>query len=896
MRNIAAYLVDTRRKPGTFRDHFFSVLVWPIGALILAIAGWSLLLAHLAFEQRNAETAALKHAGDLARNYADHITRTTEAIDQITLYVSYAWEASGGKMRLEKIREIGVFPPSSILNVTIFDRNGLSLTSTVANRKNISIADQPFFQTFKKIQQTTLDVGALTQSRVSNRIVIPFSRKLTDRTGNFDGAIVVAVVPAYFTESYDESTLGKNGFLGVAGPDGLLKVTRTGQKVYPPGTSILTSIPKFTFKSGSMLMDGEQWFVDRKSRYVGWSESSVYPLVAMAGVDLQTTLLPSRVARETTINYAIGATLALFVFTCIAMMLSLHLAWRKHELESAQATYRVATEGGNEGFYIVRPLYGGHGEIDDFEVIDSNHRGAELLRQRREELIGIKISHLYASANPARLIEMLHHALEHGSYEADSEVPAESPLTPRWVHVKIVRANSDLAVTLRDVTEAKAHVDELERRSNADTLTGLPNRNWVHAYLPEAVRHAGQNGLMLAVLFIDLDGFKAVNDSAGHAAGDELLRIAGVRLTDATRPHDHVVRLGGDEFLVILEQILHKAEAAHVAERIRHAFRENFRLFQSVHSVGASIGISVYPSDGADADTLLRNADVAMYSVKAGGKGGYHFYDQRFYDALRVRMEKEAELNQAVEHDQFIMYYQPRVDLLSGRISSMEALVRWIHPVKGLLEPREFIALAEETGLILALGELVIDKVCAQLALWSRQDQEMVPVSINVSPRQFNEVDVSKILSAAFLKHDFDHRLVEIELTESSMMGDTQTVINTLAAIRKMGIKLLVDDFGTGYSSLSQLQRLDFDVLKVDRAFTAEIDSTQRGTVFFKAIITMAHALDMRVVAEGVENIEQIKILKMLECDEVQGFYISRPMPPLDRQPLLPRWFFPSTT
>jgi EAL domain-containing protein (putative c-di-GMP-specific phosphodiesterase class I) len=353
--------------------------------------------------------------------------------------------------------------------------------------------------------------------------------------------------------------------------------------------------------------------------------------------------------------------------------------------------------------------------------------------------------------------------------------------------------------------------------------------------------------------------------------------------------------LGGDEFLVIIENIAHKTDAAHVADRILQAFEERFRLSGGVFSIGTSIGISMFPADGTDADTLLRRADIAMYSAKSSGKAQYRFYDQKFYDALRARLEQESELRHAIEHDQFVLYYQPRVDISTGTTSSMEALVRWSHPSKGLVEPLEFIPLAEETGLILGLGELVIDKVCAQLAYWGRKGEELVPVSINVSPRQFNEADIANILSEALARHNIDPKLVEIELTESSMMGDNADIARALTAIRRMGIKLLVDDFGTGYSSLSQLQRLDFDVLKVDRAFTSEIEKTEKGNVFFKAIITMAHALGMRVVAEGVENERQIKILKALRCDEIQGFYISRPIPPTETQPILPRWFFPST-
>jgi diguanylate cyclase (GGDEF)-like protein len=572
----------------------------------------------------------------------------------------------------------------------------------------------------------------------------------------------------------------------------------------------------------------------------------------------------------------------------------MQLSWRKFKMESAQASYRMATEEGNEGFYIAHPLRDAKGTVIDFEIIDSNHRGAEMLRERREELIGKKISALYEAAQPERLLQWLHQAIDRGLYEADVEVPGESLLTMRWARIRIVRADSDLAITLRDISDTKAHVAELERRGNEDSLTGLPNRHWTMNYLPRAIEHAAEGNAMLALLFLDLDGFKKVNDTMGHAAGDELLRNAARRIKDAVRPHDHVVRLGGDEFLVILEQIEHKMDAAHVAERVVHAFKESFRLSQGVHSVGISIGISVFPTDGTDASTLLHNGDIAMYSVKTSGKGNYRFYDQTFYDALRARLDQEAELRHAIEHDQFILYYQPRVDISNGTASSMEALVRWAHPLRGLVEPVEFIPLAEETGLILSLGELIIDKVCAQLAHWSHSGRQLVPVSINVSSRQFNEADVAGILSKCLSRHQIEPRLVEVEVTESSMMGSTAVVSGTLTAIRQMGIKLLVDDFGTGYSSLSQLQRLDFDMLKVDQAFTAAIGRSERGNIFFKAIITMAHALGMRVVAEGVENEAQITILRSLHCDEIQGFYISMPTPPSEMQPVFPKGPFPS--
>ncbi|MEN3365418.1 MAG: diguanylate cyclase, partial [Burkholderiales bacterium] len=416
------------------------------------------------------------------------------------------------------------------------------------------------------------------------------------------------------------------------------------------------------------------------------------------------------------------------------------------KLELTERTYRMATEGGNEGFYILRPICNGDRGIVDFAFIDSNRRGAEILGQRPKDLVGKTLSALYGGANLRRPMEILSSAMESGFYEDDVEVPRDSPLRIRWIHGKIVRSNGDLAVTVRDISDAKAHVDELERRSNEDALTALPNRYWLQTYLPQAIARATVNHAELAVLFIDLDGFKAVNDALGHSAGDELLRIAARRLKVAVRPQDKVARFGGDEFVIILEHIAGERDAAHVAERVLQAFQENFTVSRGMQSVGASIGVSLFPVDGTDADTLLRNADNAMYSVKTGGKRGCRFYGSQSTGTLRGRVGLEAELRHALECNQFIMHYQPRVDLVAGTTCSMEALVRWVHPTKGLLGPLEFVPLAEETGLILRLGEMVVDKVSAQLRHWAQAGLALVPVSMNVSPRQFNDADIANIL------------------------------------------------------------------------------------------------------------------------------------------------------
>lgn len=892
---IRAFLSRFRERIHFLRGSYRLALALPLAAALLGGVGWHFLLVDLDNERVERERHTLREAEILAKGFADQASRTLETIDQTALHIRYAWEISKGRLQLDDAKAKGLFPDSSIFYVAVIDRDGFAVTGTVDSPSDAYAGDRPYFLVQRASKLDSLYIDRPGVSRLSQREVIFFSRKLRKPEQGFDGVVLVCVSPDYFTSSYSEAVLGTHGFLGVVGWDRDIQITRFGGTTSPVHDPALISVPDFSSSlPGSMLAKGTEWFKDKRNRYVGWVRVEGYPLMAIAGIDEQQVMAPYWANRRASLRVATLSTIILSAFTLIATVLSLRLAWRKHELETTRDAYRMATEGGNEGFYIARPICDRNRVIVDFQFIDCNHRGAELVGLRREELIGERMSTVFSDDVRDERINSLRQAMETGFYEGDEQEATSRGI--RWVHCKAVRYGRELAVSSRDISETKAHVAELERRSNEDALTGLPNRHWVEQTLPKMIEHAAASSRMLALLFIDLDGFKSVNDTVGHAAGDEVLRSVARRLKEAVRPHDCVARLGGDEFVVILEHVAQKTDAAHVAERILHAFVDSFRLSQGVHAIGASIGISVYPSDGNDAHTLLRNADIAMYSVKTSGKRNFRFYDERFYDALRARLETEAELRHAIDSGQFVMYYQPRIDMTTGTISSMEALVRWAHPTRGLVSPVEFIPLAEDTGLILRLGQLVIDKVCAQLAQWGRRGHNLVPVSVNVSSRQFNETNVAHILSRALARHRVPAHLVEVELTESSAMADSPDVANSLAAIREMGIKLLIDDFGTGFSSLAQLQSRDFDVLKVDRAFTAKLADTEEGNVLFNAIITMGHALGMRVVAEGVETLEQIKILKTLNCDEIQGFYISKPLLPSEIQPVFANWDFHSVT
>jgi diguanylate cyclase (GGDEF)-like protein len=541
----------------------------------------------------------------------------------------------------------------------------------------------------------------------------------------------------------------------------------------------------------------------------------------------------------------------------------------------------MAVDAAREGFYMVRPVHDGAGAIVDFEVADCNQRGAGYYGMERQQLLGRRFtSFSSAGAYVQEVIRVFSLAMASGYYEDELQVPESSPLRPVWLHRRLMRSQDGLAVTLRDISEFKAHEKALSRMANEDPLTGLPNRNWLACWLPAALEQARLDGRRLALLFIDLDSFKDVNDTLGHAAGDALLKAVALRLRALMPSSQQLVRLGGDEFTVVMPDAGNRDQVAAAAAGILAGLGEDIVLADgSRHQVHASAGASIFPDDGADADTLQRHADIALYEAKARARGGVLPFHAEFADRLVLRLRREQALRGAIARDEFVLYYQPRVDAMTGELRSMEALVRWIDPERGLVPPLEFIGTAERTGMIVELGELVIRKACAQLAAWKTAGLRMVPVSVNVSPRQFGEKNLAPMIGQQIAMHGIEACLLEVEVTESGIMGDSDEIAANLATLEALGIRLLVDDFGTGYASLSQLQRLRLDGLKVDRSFTTALARGPEGEVFYRAIVSMAHALSMSVVAEGVETREELRMLQVLGCDEVQGYLVSRPVP-----------------
>jgi diguanylate cyclase (GGDEF)-like protein len=420
--------------------------------------------------------------------------------------------------------------------------------------------------------------------------------------------------------------------------------------------------------------------------------------------------------------------------------------------------------------------------------------------------------------------------------------------------------------------------ERVHHLAHYDELTGLPNRSMFNQRLSHALIQARRNDKPLAILFIDLDRFKNINDTLGHEAGDLVLKEVAQRLLGCLREGDTVGRLGGDEFVVLIEELPEPMHVAAVAQKILAAVVKPFVVGAQEFNITASIGISTYPDDGEDMQGLLKNADISMYRAKEQGKNNYQFYSALMNIHTVERMALESGLRRALERNEFLLHYQPKVDIGSGRITGMEALLRWQRPGQELIPPAKFIALAEETGLIVPIGEWVLRTACARNQSWQEQGLPPLRMAVNLSARQFAHANLLQDVARVLHDTGLDPAALELEITESMVMHDPERAVTLLTMLKAMGIHLSIDDFGTGYSSLSYLKRFPIDSVKIDRSFIHDVPGDADDAAITRAIIAMAHSLRLKVIAEGVETEEQLSFLREHGCDEMQGYYFSEPL------------------
>jgi len=519
---------------------------------------------------------------------------------------------------------------------------------------------------------------------------------------------------------------------------------------------------------------------------------------------------------------------------------------------------------------------------------------------RREEVIGRNCRLLQGSDRDQPELDKIRRAI---AEQRDGQAllrnyRKDGSLFWNMLYVTPVRDPRSGAVThfvgvQHDITELKRYQDELEHQANHDALTGLANRNLLKDRLHQQLALAHRYKRTFSVAFIDLDNFKLINDSLGHDVGDRLLRIAGERLAACVRDGDTVARPGGDEFVLLVAERSNEGGAYRVVQRVMAALAPPFQIDHREFNVTCSVGIASFPRDGQDAETLLRNADTAMYRAKESGRNTFQLYSSEMNVNVGERLSVETDLWRALERDELRLYYRPKVELKTGRIIGTEALLRWQHPVRGMILPGKFIPVAEESSLIVQIGRWVIETACAQNVAWQNAGLPHVPVAVNISARQLHNKDLVPSVRSALAASGLEPKYLEIELTESAAMLSVDRAMSTLSELRAMGVQVSLDDFGTGYSSLSHLKRFPVTRLKIDQTFVRDLATDVDDAAIVRAIIVVAQELSLDVTAEGVETAQQVAFLTAHNCSEAQGFYFARPSPAKDVLALLERRTLP---
>jgi PAS domain S-box-containing protein len=613
----------------------------------------------------------------------------------------------------------------------------------------------------------------------------------------------------------------------------------------------------------------------------------------VASLEVQRSLSP--VIYNTILILLISCILGVTIFTTLR---SLPLRALKRALTSLHQEKLTLQENEERLRIVINNAVDGILTLNQFGLIESINPAAErIFGYRADEIVGWNIEKLIpfksSSIDENGAVKIVEQRGVIATHKDGSIFPVEFSLSE--AHLK---GKQKFIAILRDVTERKAAEEKLSYLANYDSLTSLPNRSLFRDRLKHAMARADRNNRLAGLMFLDLDRFKAINDTLGHEVGDELLKHVAKVLQNCLRKYDTICRmddrqfpvtsdsgytvsrLGGDEFTVILEDVTHANDASIAAKKILTAFAENpFVREGKVVYVSTSIGITLYPLDNTDIDGLIKQADLAMYRAKELGRNASQFYTEDLNTKASKLVAMEADLRLAIERDEFLLYYQPKLEIATGKICGAEALIRWQHPVNGLIPPNEFIPLLEETGLILQVGEWVIRTACTQLKLWHDNGLNSVHVAVNLSSRQFRQKDLSGTVMDILDKTGLPANALELEVTESLLMENVETSIEMLLHLQKMGVSISVDDFGTGYSSLSYLKRLPINTLKIDQSFVRDIATDPDDAAIATAIIGLAHNLRLKVVAEGVETEEQLQFMRERNCDQMQGYLLSRPLP-----------------
>lgn len=845
--------------------------LFPLFALLMTVCIWAVTYHLIEFERTSKERVIADSIAEQAETYEAQMIRNLKVIEQSLKTIQYVYEINGKKLSISQLKEKGLLPPSLVFSVAIADKNGEVIASTHPGRiKNV--VDGYVFRHHRDFdaQESIVNLGGAGSSGDK----LHFSRRINASDGSFAGIVMILVEPHYFTSGYERSRLGEKGVLGLIGENGVFLVRRSGDLVSTGEAGDGVDADHVGTRLYINAWDGLQRYMQTRRLYS-------FPLTLIVGLSRAEQMESFERQKCAYLWGAGAATLLLAVMAGVLTRLSWQLALSRRRTRKDQETFYAASEATLDAIFVLRSLLDERKEIVDFVIDNVNERGAVMLGRARSELLQQRLRDLLPSHVVDFMIEKFAEVARTGKVferEWENQFPH---IRAKWLYHQVLKVEDGVVAIMRDISERKQAEERISHMAHHDALTGLPNRTLLDDRIRQAISLAQRYDRSLTIIFIDLDDFKLVNDSLGHKVGDELLKIIADRMLQCVRQSDTVVRLGGDEFVIVLSDQSGTAETITPSlQRIRDAIAEPIFLSGQRLEVTASIGLATYPRDGSSGDALLMNADAAMYQAKALGRNNYQFFTAEMNQKIQERLALQDGLRNALSRDEFFLVYQPQIDLRSDRIVGVEALIRWLHPVMGLIAPMDFIRLAEENGMIVQIGEWVLRSACTQCKAWQDAGLPPMVMSVNVSARQFKDNNLIDQVRTALRETGLDAQWLELELTESVIMQNPQHAVSVMRDLRALGVRLSIDDFGSGYSSLSALKSFPIARLKLDRSFVRDLPESEDDRAIALTVVSLGHTLNLKVLAEGIETTGQLEFLKEHGCDEGQGYFFCMPLLP----------------
>jgi diguanylate cyclase (GGDEF)-like protein len=840
-----------------------------LGVLVIAVL-WACIGVKYIEDVRSDRSAAERINQNFALVFEENVLRSIGELDKALLYIRHNVDARQATADLSTIVRTTDVLSEIILQIAIADAKGITRASNVGREPAppVDLSDRDHYKFHLQNPKDELYISKPVIGRVSGAWSIQVTRRLTNADGSFGGIVVGSLDPGHLTKFYDKIDLGSGASISLIGSDGVVRSSGgSSDGGYRLGRDLTGTALFERMQQGQNATFEASDFADGHARLDTIRKVRGFPLWVSVSVD-KAEIYRSSLATLGA-NAIAGAVLTLIILGAIERILQSETRARQKAEQLA-----LTLEHMSQGIMLV---------TKDLQIPIINSKCGELLNLPPEFI-----------ERPPRFDQLVEYQLKGGSLRDAAGTPGEDAAGRPTEQIGVrerkmpngtiieVRSGSlpdgSFVQTFTDVTqrrEAEAHVARL---ASEDPLTGLPNRRVFRAALDQISRQPRQQGREadgFGLLFLDLDRFKVVNDTLGHRIGDELLQAVAKRLRQPLRENDVLARLGGDEFAVLVPSVASRSELEALADALVQAVEPRYEIDGHQVRSSVSIGIALGPQDGENAEDLLMAADLALYAVKTRGRGTYMFYASSMNKELNDRRQIEIDLREAIERNQLELHYQPIINLRSNAISGFEALARWRHPAKGMVPPALFIPVAEDSGLILPLGEWALTEACRQAALWP----DDVVVAVNLSPVQFTAPDLVEIVARVLGESGLAPHRLELEITERIFMADSENTLSALRRLKALGVRIAMDDFGTGYSSLSYLRSFPFDKIKIDRTFVSDLGEAGERVVIVQAVVSIARALGMTTTAEGVETAGQHQFLAALGCDEVQGYLFSPPVP-----------------